>query len=657
MKSGMKKMTLCLPLIALALMAGSIVPSGAAATVYEVGPGKPYATISAVPWESLGPGDTVLIHWRSTPYKEKWVICRQGTAEAPITVRGVAGPNGELPVIDGNGATTRQTLNFWNQNRAVIKIGGASNPPDTTPRHIIVENLDIRSARPPFTYTANNGAVQSYINNAASIYIEKGEYITIRNCRIHDSGNGLFVASSNSIVSREILIEGNHIYDNGNVDSLYEHNTYTAALGITYQFNRFGPLRSGALGNNLKDRSAGLTVRYNWIEGGNRQLDLVDGEDSSIIRSHPSYRSTFVYGNILIEPAGAGNRQIVHYGGDSGSTGSYRKGELYFHNNTIVSTRTDRTTLFRLSTNDEACDFRNNIAYVTAAGNTLSLVDSSGVLRLSHNWFKPGRVATFGTLTGTIQDDGTSVVGSAPGFADEGAQNFRLTSSSACRNAGTSLPAAAIPLHVPVEQYLAHQKREGRPDDGMIDIGAYEYSVSGPPPLTILTSGLAGGTVGTAYGANLAAGGGVPPYDWEVTSGALPPGLGLDRSTGAISGTPADGGSYGFTVEVSDAAEATASKSFSILVAYAPLVVTTTSLPNGMRARFYSRTLEATGGRAPYTWSLSSGKLPQGLSLSAAGVISGIPSRTGTFNFTVRARDSQSTPASDLQALTIRVTK
>jgi len=57
----------------------------ASATTYEVGTGKPHATPSAVPWESLQPGDLVLIYWRSAPYKDKWVICRQGTAAAPIT--------------------------------------------------------------------------------------------------------------------------------------------------------------------------------------------------------------------------------------------------------------------------------------------------------------------------------------------------------------------------------------------------------------------------------------------------------------------------------------------------------------------------------------------------------------------------------------------
>ena len=87
-------------------------------------------TIAEVPWATLQPGDTVLIHWRSTPYKEKWVICRQGTAASPITVSGVLGPNGERPVIDGNGAVTPLNLNFWSENRGTIKIGGANVPAD-----------------------------------------------------------------------------------------------------------------------------------------------------------------------------------------------------------------------------------------------------------------------------------------------------------------------------------------------------------------------------------------------------------------------------------------------------------------------------------------------------------------------------------------------
>jgi hypothetical protein len=649
-------------LVLLATIASTV--HGEAAT-YEVGPGHPYATPSAVPWEALAPGDLVLIHWRSAPYQDKWVIARGGTAGAPIVVRGVLSPTGERPVIDGNGATTRLALDTWGENRAVIKIGGASIPADTMPQHIVIENLDVRSARPPYAFTDDAGAAQSYVANAAAIWIEKGEHITLRNNRMHDSGNGLFVSSADPNVSRDILVDGNALYDNGNVGSIFEHNAYTEALGIVYQFNYFGPTKAGAGGNNLKDRSAGLVVRYNWIEGGNRQLDLVE-TDSATIQSDLSYRQTFVYGNVLVETEGSGNRQITHYGGDSGTTSRYRKGTLYFYQNTMVSYRTDRTTLFRLSTNEERADVRNNVFYVVAGGTTLSLVDASGVLDLTHNWLKPGWVATFGTLTGTINDDGSAVVGSSPGFRDEGAQDFRLAAGSANVNSGAGLPGVPLPEPTVAVEYVKHQANRARSNDGLLDIGAFELEGSQPADLVVTSSTLPAGTAGEGYAATLVATGGTAPYAWTLAIGTLPPGLSLDGQVGTITGTPTQAGTWVVTVQATDAQSpaAVAVRELTLLIASAPqpdpVVITTTSLPSGRRNRNYNRTLAATGGTTPYSWSLvpGSGALPPGLSLNAVtGVISGRPTAVGTHAFTMRAIDSQVTPASDTQALSIRITR
>lgn len=634
--------------------------STASAATYEVGTGKPYATPSAVPWESLQAADLVLIYWRSTPYKDKWVICRQGTAAAPIIVRGVAGPGGQRPVIDGNGATTRLALNYWGEQRAVIKIGGASVPADLMPKYIVIEGLDIRSSRPPYTFTDDSGASSSYVSNAAAVWIEKGEFITVRDNILHDSGNGLFVSSAEPNISRSIVIESNYIHDNGIANSLYEHNTYTEALGITYQFNRFGALRTGALGNNLKDRSAGLVVRYNWIEGGNRQLDLVE-TDSTTILGDPSYRATHVYGNVLIEPDAAGNRQVTHYGGDNGTTSTYRKGTLHFYQNTLVSTRTDRTTLFRLSTNDEHADARNNIFYAAShAGSNLQLVDAAGVLDLSHNWFKPGYITSFGGLTGVVNDDGTSVVGNTPGFISEASQDFRLTQAADAVNEGTVLEAGALPL---LAEYVKHLGGQPRPNDGVADLGAFEMQDGQPGDLAVTSSSLPNGTTGQAYSAMLGASGGLAPYSWSLISGALPAGLSLNAGTGGITGTPSVAVTASFTVQVTDGQQPfdTATRALSITVlpvSYPPLVITTTSLPNAKRNKNYSRTLVATGGLAPYAWSVVSGALPTGLWLSAStGVVSGKPTTIGTYGFTAQVRDSQGTPVTDTQALTIVVTR
>jgi hypothetical protein len=74
-------------------------------------------------------------------------------------------------------------------------------------------------------------------------------------------------------------------YGNRNSGSAFEHNNYTAAIGIVFQYNRFGPFRPNSVGAGLKDRSARTVIRYNRIEGGNRNIDVVDGEDSSLIRN------------------------------------------------------------------------------------------------------------------------------------------------------------------------------------------------------------------------------------------------------------------------------------------------------------------------------------------------------------------------------------
>jgi hypothetical protein len=470
-------------LVPLLLFAASV---AAQAAVYEVKPNTPIDTIGEVPWAALQPGDTVLIHWRAEPYAEKWVIGRSGTPSAPITVKGLPGPNGELPVIDGRNAVTAPGLNFWSENRGVIKIGGSNVPASTSASYIVIESLEVRSGQPSYTFTDDSGVQQTYSTSASSIFVELGENITVRNCRIHDSANGFFVASSESAVSRNIMVEGNYIFGNGVSGSIFQHNNYTAAVGITFQYNRFGPPRAGAPGVNLKDRSAGLIVRYNWIEGGNRNIDMVDGEDSSIIRNDPLYRKTYVYGNVLIKQDG-GNNQAIHYGGDSGTTANYRKGKLYFYNNTLYSTRAGTTVVMRLSTNEEQADARNNIFLNTTAGTNLAMLAEAGTLNLANNWAKTGwRSSHEGTgFSGSVTGGATMITGIDPGFTDPANQDFKLLQNSPAINAGTDVHAEAFGLF---RQYLRHQSSEARPSDGTLDLGAFERAATAP--MQIVTASL-----------------------------------------------------------------------------------------------------------------------------------------------------------------------
>jgi parallel beta-helix repeat protein len=623
----------------------------ASAAVYDVGPGEPYSSIGAVPLAALQPGDTVRIHYRSTPYREKWVICRQGTAAQPITFTGVAGPNGELPVIEGIGATTAPGLNYWSESRGVVKIGGANTPADTMPKYIIIENLEIRGARSSYTFTDDVGATVAYSSNASTIYVEKCENCTIRNNVLHDAGNGFFVASSDAAVSRDIVVQGNRIYGNGNVGSIYEHNVYTAALGIRFEANFLGALRAGAGGNNLKDRSAGTVIRYNWIEGGNRQLDLVDGEDSAAIRTDPSYSTTYVYGNILIENVNDGNRQMTHYGGDSGNTASYRKGTMYFYNNTLVSNRTDRTTLFRASTNEETIDARNNIFYSTAAGSTVSLADVSGNFTLSRNWIKPGWVTSFGSFTGIVNDDGTIVTGSTPGFADEAGQDYHLTSGSQCVNAGGNVNPAVLPANDLTRQYVKHQAAEPRPNDFVLDIGAYELATGGNQlPVAVISASPQSGIVPLAVSffgtSSYDPDGTISAYSWEFGDGGTTTGTSPFHTYNAS-------GTYAALLRVTDNAGAIASTTQTIVVNPLPAPV----LSGSVSASHVSLTWTDASGGSATGWVVE--RKPRNGSWSQIAVVTAKSfSETdprGTWNYRVRSINAVATsPYSNEVSLRVR---
>jgi hypothetical protein len=98
----------------------------------------------------------------------------------------------------------------------------------------------------------------------------------------------------------------------------------------------------------------------------------------------------------------------------------------------------------------------------------------------------------------------------------------------------------------------------------------------------------------------------------------------------------------------------TQSATLTVNPATAPPTVTTTSLPNGTQNTAYSATLAATGGTKPYSWSITAGALPAGLTLaSSTGVISGKPTGTGTSNFTVQVTDANSLTAAQPLSLTV----
>lgn len=181
----------------------------------------------------------------------------------------------------------------------------------------------------------------------------------------------------------------------------------------------------------------------------------------------------------------------------------------------------------------------------------------------------------------------------------------------------------------------------------------------GVSSLQIVPPALPATAVNRPYaGASYAVAGAQGTVSYAVTSGSLPAGLALS-SGGLISGTATTAGDSSFTVTATDAAGQTASAAGTIHVA--PLLqLSGAALPQVQAGNAIANvTVLATGGTAPYTYSLAAGSaLPQGIALSNTGSLTGSPSVPGTYSFQVIASDSggAATPSSQNATATFTLT-
>jgi hypothetical protein len=162
-------------------------------------------------------------------------------------------------------------------------------------------------------------------------------------------------------------------------------------------------------------------------------------------------------------------------------------------------------------------------------------------------------------------------------------------------------------------------------------------AVTATDPLVATGSDPAHAVAGTAWSATpVSATGGVAPYTWSASG--LPAGLGVDPGTGTLSGTPTTAGTSNVTVSVTDAAGASAQATVAVVVDPAPVApvdVPDQAVSDAQVATTLSRQLTALGGNGTYAWSVSSGSLPGGLTLSSTGVLSGTPTNPGSYAFGV----------------------
>jgi hypothetical protein len=189
--------------------------------------------------------------------------------------------------------------------------------------------------------------------------------------------------------------------------------------------------------------------------------------------------------------------------------------------------------------------------------------------------------------------------------------------------------------------------------------GARAYAVTvAAPTISVAPTSLPAPAVGVAYSQTVTASGGIAPYSYAVTAGSLPPGL-LLSAAGTLSGTPTAAGSFSFTVQTTDSttgtgAPFTGARAYSVTIAVPSITVAPNTLPNPTAGIAYSQTVTASGGSAPYSYTLTAGTLPAGLALNtSSGAVSGIPTTAGVANFTITATDANNFIGSQAYSVTV----
>lgn len=254
------------------------------------------------------------------------------------------------------------------------------------------------------------------------------------------------------------------------------------------------------------------------------------------------------------------------------------------------------------------------------------------------------------SFTGGVAPYNFTVSAYAPSSPTLPAMCLATTSSTTVTTAtisGTPCSSGTIIFEVTVVDNTSNPSAAAPPTSQW-----YQITISPPPPLSITPAPLPVGELHAQYSAAVVAQGGVPPLTWTLNpANALQStGISFNQSTGQFSGIPTTTGTFNFTVQVRDSAlpasQVAGPIPLSITVQQPPpLQITTSSLANGSTGTGYTAPLNATGGVPPYTWSITQGQLPAGLSLvtnsNSTGTISGTPTLAGTSDFKVTVTDSE----------------
>jgi hypothetical protein len=214
------------------------------------------------------------------------------------------------------------------------------------------------------------------------------------------------------------------------------------------------------------------------------------------------------------------------------------------------------------------------------------------------------------------------------------------------------LPGGSIPVAFNGPEYRANASR-GALLLHHFNAGATKAQVVplGCPTITVTNPAVASGPVGVAFSQTFTQTGGLGTTTFSTTS-TLPAGLTLS-SAGALAGTPTQGGVFPITVTATDANACTGSSLYTLTIACPTIALSPTTLPGGTPGTPFSQTVTASGGSGSYSYAVTAGTQPPGLSLSGTGTLSGTPTTGGTYSFTVTATDGSLCAGSRVYSVTI----
>lgn len=345
----------------------------------NVGPTRSLKTIAGALTKAKA-GVTVLVD--PGTYAEAFEMRNQGQPGAPVTLRGLKGPNGERPVLDATGVSLS---GVGSTPRAIIQMEGS---------YCVVEGLELKNAR--------NG------NNGAGIRFLGSTNAAVRDCKITYCDMGLQGGDlQTALVERcEVAFNGTKDFDG------YSHNFYLLGNRATI---RECYIHDALFGQNFKTRGRYTELWYNVIcDSEEGELGFVDGDDSALPNAH-----TLMVGNVVVSKAERkGNAsKFIDFGGE----GKSRNGSLFLFHNTFVA-GSPRIQFLRLAEASNDLSAANNLFVGSSKPAELAGGKAQGTRNFSAGGLSAGLV--------------NGIKGGQPSFVSAATRDFHLQPGSPCINAG-----------------------------------------------------------------------------------------------------------------------------------------------------------------------------------------------------------------------------